>query len=273
MRLAFSNIAWDPSEDAEVAGLLSRYGVDAIDVAPGKYFPDPANAGPAEVSSVRHWWEDRGVEITGLQSLLFGATGLNLFGPAKIQDAMLRHLDAVCRVAAGLGATRLVFGSPRNRDRTGVPDDQVLTTAVPFFRRLGGVAESSGVTICLEPNPARYGANFMTDSSGAAEVVRAVDHPAIRLQLDTGALQINGEDPAKVLGASADIVGHVHASEPELVPLGDGGTDHRAVAGALMDALPDHVVSIEMVATADEAHLLSMKRALQVAIRHYRPGD
>ena len=272
MRLAFSNIAWDPSEDAEVASLLGRFEVDAIDVAPSKYFTDPHTTAAGEISGVRRWWERRGIQVTGMQSLLFGAAGLNLFGSVDSQDAMLGHLDAICRVAAGLGAPRLVFGSPKNRDRSGVADDRVLQTAVSFFRRLGGIAGSHGVTVCLEPNPPRYGANFMTDANETASVVRAVDHPAIRMQLDTGAMQINGEDPVTVLRTSAELVGHVHASEPDLVPLGDGGTDHRAVAGALMDTLPDHVVSIEMVATADEPHLASMERALGAAIRYYRPA-
>ena len=38
MRLAISNIAWDVSEDENIARLLNRSGVDAIDVAPAKYF-------------------------------------------------------------------------------------------------------------------------------------------------------------------------------------------------------------------------------------------
>ena len=44
MRLAISNIAWEVADDAAVADLLQHYQIDAIDVAPGKYFPDPAAA-------------------------------------------------------------------------------------------------------------------------------------------------------------------------------------------------------------------------------------
>ena len=40
MRLGLTNLAWDPSQDEAVAGLLARLGVDAIDVAPSKYFAD-----------------------------------------------------------------------------------------------------------------------------------------------------------------------------------------------------------------------------------------
>lgn len=270
MRLAISNIAWDKAEDLEVAQLLARYEVDAIDIAPGKYFPDPRQASDQSIADVRGWWADRGIEITGMQSLLFGTTGLNVFGDGTSRGAMLDHLRAVCRIGGGLGATRLVFGSPKNRDRSGLTDAEALEKAVSFFRRVGDTAAEHGVLVCLEPNPPRYGANFMTTSMETAEVVAAVDHPAIRMQLDTGALTINGEAPSAVLGECASLVGHIHASEPDLVPLGEGGTDHRLVHEALKTHLPAHVVSIEMVATKDEPHLHSIERALRHAIECYR---
>lgn len=270
MRLAISNIAWDTSEDEDIAKLLKRYGVDAIDIAPGKYFPEPVKATDEEIAFVKRWWAERGIEITGMQALLFGKAGLNVFGTPKVQDAMLQHLTAVCRIGSGLGATRLVFGSPKNRDRNGLNDEQAMEIAIPFFRRLGDIAQSYGVVICLEPNPPCYGANFMTASADTARVVKQVAHPAIRIQLDTGALTINDETPTKALQNSAMQIGHIHASEPDLVPLGDGRTDHAMVAACLKRRLPAHIVSIEMLATKNEPHLVSVERALGVAIRHYR---
>ncbi|QGW76529.1 TIM barrel protein [Pseudomonas alkylphenolica] len=270
MRLAISNIAWDAAEDEAVAKLLQRFGVDAIDVAPGKYFPEPANASDESIAQVKNWWAEQGIEITGMQALLFGTSGLNLFGSEQSQTAMLEHLAAVCRIAAGLGATRLVFGSPKNRDRTGLDDEQALQVAIPFFRKLGDIAQACGVTICLEPNPTCYGANFMTTSAQTAEVVKQVGHPAIKMQLDTGALQINGEDPMAVLQDCAALIGHVHASEPDLVTLGDGGTNHRNMAAAIERFLANPVVSIEMLGTKDEAHIVSIERALSVATQYYR---
>lgn len=145
-----------------------------------------------------------------------------------------------------------------------------MDVAVSFFRRLGDIAQSYGVVICLEPNPPCYGANFMTTTSETAEVVRQIGHAAVKMQLDTGALTINGEDPFAILQDFAPLIGHVHASEPELLPLGDGETSHADVVAALKQYLPHHVVSIEMLATKNEAHEVSIERALNVAIRHYR---
>ena len=272
MRLAISNIAWDIAEDEAVVALLQRYQVDAIDIAPGKYFPQPGKATAAEMLRVRDWWGTRGIEITGMQALLFGTTGLNVFGTQESQDALLQHLDAVCQIGAGLAAPRVVFGSPKNRDRNGLNDTETMAMALSFFRRLGDIAGEHGVTICLEPNPTCYGANFMISSAETADVVTQIAHPAIRMQFDTGALTINGEDPATVLQESAGLMGHIHASEPNLLPLGDGGADHAKMFRALMQHLPNQLVTIEMVATHKEPHLVSIERALGVAIQHYRPS-
>lgn len=272
MRVAISHIAWDREEDEDVAALLRRHGVDAIDIAPTTYFADPGAASDADLAGVRAWWSDRGIEITGMQALLYGAQGLNLFGTPEVQGSMLRRLEWACRIGAGVGAPRLVFGSPRNRDRTGLTDDEARDTAISFFRRLGDIAASHGVMMCLEPNPPRYGANFMTNASETAAIVRHVAHPAIRMQFDTGALAISGEEPAAVLAAHGPLIGHVHASEPDLVPLGDGATPHASVARALRRHLPGHVVAIEMLATREEPHLASIERAVGTAMKHYA-GD
>lgn len=269
MRLAISNIAWDVSEDELISKLLQKYHINAIDIAPGKYFPEPHKATAKDIHHVKQWWADRDIEITGMQSLLFGTTGLNVFGSIEIQKAMLEHLTAVCKIASGLGSTRLVFGSPKNRDRSGLTDQEALDIAIPFFRRLGDIAKSHSAIVCLEPNPACYGANFMLTSNETAEVVKQIDHPAIKMQLDTGALTINGEEISAVLEKFSALIGHIHASEPQLLPLGDGSTPHRKIYENLIRYLPKSIVSIEMLATQNEPHEASIERALRHAILYY----
>lgn len=270
MRIAISNIAWDVFEDESVAKLLNDQGIDAIDVAPGKYFPDPEAATEHEITKVRTWWRDGGIQITGMQALLFGTTGLNMFGDQGVKAAMLKRLTGVCRIAAGLGAKNLVFGSPKNRDRSRLSDEETMQTAVEFFRQLGARAKDLGVTICLEPNPQQYGANFMMTTRETAQVVQLVDHANIRMQLDTGAMTINKEDAAEILSTYSSMVGHIHASEPDLVTLGDGGTNHAEIGKIVPKYLPNHVVCIEMVASKTEPHLKAIERSLKLAINSYR---
>jgi D-psicose/D-tagatose/L-ribulose 3-epimerase len=269
MRVSISNIAWETTHDEEVCGILQRHGVDAIDIAPGKYFSDFAEASVEHIARVRSWWSERGIEIIGMQSLLYGTQGLNLFSEPDVQQRMLDHLQEVCRIGDGLNARRLVFGSPRNRDRSGLSDEQAFEKAISFFRRLAEVAQRHGVTICLEPNPECYGSNFMTSSTETAAVVAAVAHPAIRMQFDTGALSINGESPSTICSEYRSLIGHVHASEPQLVPVGTGATDHPASAAALQEFFPDAPVTIEMLTNSTDDPMAAVEASVKHVIACY----
>lgn len=270
MKISVSNIAWDVIEDDAVADLLAEFRVDAIDVAHSKYFANPLSAKEDEIRRVRAKWESRRISIVGMQALMYGTQGLNLFSDRENRRAMLAHLDAVCRIGNGLGARYLVFGSPRNRDRTGLEDARAHEISTAFFRDLGDIAQAHDVTICLEPNPQSYGANFMTTSREAAAVVTAVGHPAIRMQWDTGTALINSEEPESAISGCFDVVSHVHISSPQLAPVGDGDYDHASLAHAMAQHLHDKYWTIEMLATADEPHLSAIHRALAFTDRVYR---
>lgn len=270
MKISISNLAWDISEDVQVLSLLKEFSIDAIDVAPGKYFPEPSKAKSSDILAVKKWWNDQGIDILGMQSLLFGTQGLNVFGSRNTQDKMLGHLADICRIGATLGATRLVFGSPKNRDCSGLSQVNAIDIAQSFFRRLGDVASKEGVIICLEPNPEVYGANFLTSSEETYEMVKLVDHPAIKMQLDTGAVILNNEDFLSVVQKTKDVIGHVHISEANLAIVGDTFSEHELLASGLKSFLPDHPVTIEMLATKDESHITAIRRALTYVTMVYR---
>lgn len=270
MELSISNIAWNVSEDIQIAELLNENDVHLIDVAPTKYFPDLAQASEAQVLAVKHWWKDRGIEIYGMQSLLFGTTGLNMFDSSEVCERMLAHLAHVARVASGLEVQSLVFGSPRNRDRSALSDEACDARAVRFFQDLGAVGADYEVTFCLEPNPERYNSNFMTHSEDTARIVRLVDHPHIRMQLDTGAMLINGESPVDVMTLHGQLIGHVHLSEPGLVTLGSVGSDHSAIAAELVALRPDDVYAIEMLPTGEGSQAKAVGEAIRFATATYQ---
>lgn len=269
MRISISNIAWELGDEDAIAGQLRDSGIALVDIAPGKYFPEPERAGAADIAVVRRLWADRGFAIEGMQALLFGTTGLNLFDDPD--DVMLDRLSAICRIGGELGVRALTFGSPRQRDRAGLDDAATTAMAQRFFGRLGDRAAQAGVIVCLEPNPAAYGCNFMVSTLETRDVVAAIDHPAIRMQLDTGALAMNQEDPASTIAAVAPWVGHIHASEPQLAVLNGTSSVHSVAGEAIRQVLPQRVVTIEMAPSPDLPAPEAVARAVAVAQRHY--GD
>ncbi|CAM3901545.1 3-dehydroshikimate dehydratase [Vibrio aerogenes CECT 7868] len=260
--ISISNIAWDIAIDHDIASLMHTHDVSYIDIAPPKYFPEPALVTDQSLDEVRQYWQKKNISPLGMQSLLFGTQGLNVFAGEEVQEKMLAHLGHICRIGDGLGARKLVFGSPRNRDRSHLNDADTSCIARHFFRSLGDIAKQHDVTICLEPNPVCYHANFMTDSLETAQVVAAIDHPNIRMQLDVGAMCINQESPDEVLQQVAPWVHHIHISEPQLAPLNQDNRYHLQAAKAIQRYLPDYPLAIEMLTSSRENALTEIEQAV-----------
>lgn len=263
MRISISNIAWDTQFDSQVLDILLAEGVDAIDIAPGKYFPDVPNTTRAEARAVRQFWNSQGIDLVGMQSLLFGAGDIHVFG--ETSEKVYDRLCDVIVLAEWLGITRLTFGSPKNRRVDGMPADQATCLAIDFFRRVGRFARERGVVFCLEPNPVEYGADFMTDTPSTARIVELVDHPAVKMQLDLGAVQMNGEHGNfdELIVKYYGLVGHVHVSMPQLAPVTDGVLAN--LGPAVKQFLPGHIATIEMLASS--APLDQIHHAVQTSKR------
>jgi D-psicose/D-tagatose/L-ribulose 3-epimerase len=270
MRIAVSNIAWDIQDDEEIASLLLQNGVDAIEVAPTKYWPAPCNPSASDIQKCRMAWADRRISIVAMQSLLFGMPMMNLFGSTEIRQNMLDYLAEIIEISSSLGSTRLVFGSPRNRDRTGLSDAQAHDVAVGFFGSIAECARKASVVIGLEPNPVLYNCNFATTAIEALSVVKAVNHPCLGLHLDTGIMTLNSEDIEATLDDCAPYICHFHISEPHLAPVGSGPVHHQRIGSQLKKINYIGVVSIEMRSSqVIEVDRLNVRNALSCVKQNY----
>jgi sugar phosphate isomerase/epimerase len=245
MRLAISNIAWPAGADETVLPWLHDEGFTGVELALTKVWPEPAQASAQEVARCRAWWESRGFRIVALQALLFGKPGLTIFDSPQVRRNTLDYLRAIITQAGRLGAKALVFGSPGNRKRRGLTAEEALALAVPFFREVGEFAGEHGVVFCIEPNPAEYGCDWVTNAAQASVVVDAVASAGFALHLDTAAMKLAG-DSAEVVREAGTRCQHFHVSAPFLHCVPGGDVPHEAFAAALEHSGYSGWVSIEM---------------------------
>jgi sugar phosphate isomerase/epimerase len=225
-----------------------------------------------DAERIRLAYAAAGFEIPAMQSLLFGMPQLNVFGPEPQSSTLLSHLERLFPVARALGVSSLVFGSPRNRDRIGLTDEQTHAWAVSFFRRAAAAAAREGVTLCVEPNPPQYGANFVTGWKEAFELVTAVDAPGFGLHLDTACITMNGDSPAEAIRACRGAICHFHISEPQLADFSAVQVDHGSAAQALAETGYAGWVSIEM--RCGEEPVQALEEALSfVRATYFRSRD
>jgi D-psicose/D-tagatose/L-ribulose 3-epimerase len=268
VKLAVSNIAWDADADDAAAALLVREGARGVELAPTKWRAAPFDAPAADVAELRARWEDRGLPIVSLQSLLFGRPDLQLLAGDAERLALLDHLRKVADFAAAVGARALVFGSPKNRVRGERPLEESMHIARDAFRTLAPHARDRGVVFCIEANPPPYGCDFITQTSEAVELCQLADDSSIRVNADLGGMILAGEDPAGAIANAAPYVAHVHASEPHLAQLSTIAAHERA-ASALAQGGYSGWISIEMRAPAPDEQLGALERAIRFARRAY----
>ena len=245
MILCVSNIAWTADQDEAALELLASLGVTHLEFAPTRWWPDLSKVDDDQIFRARAVWERFGFQAVAFQSLLFGQPALTLFDPSR-REACRRYLESVIDLAGRMGVSALVFGSPKNRWRGSLSDEEASAVAIPFFQSLALRAAALNVRFCFEPNPSVYGADFGCTLKESLSLIEAVDRPAFCLNLDTGAMTVNDEDPLESVTRASGRVGHVHLSEPSLGSFETPRASHHQISQALQKVGYDGIVSLEM---------------------------
>ena len=221
MRLAFSNLAWEKKQDSELAELFTKHALGGVEIAPSKIWDSPLDSTASQRTQYRDFWMKRKLPVVALQSVLYGKSHLHLFGNETNRSEMFDYLRGVIRLCSDLGASVIVFGSPKNRKRGDLDEDKAFGIATEFFRALGTEAEKEGVTVCIEPNASVYGCDFVRTSVQGAELVKEVGSAGFGLHLDWGCMELQGEDVVRRLSELRPAVKHFHISSNQLKPTTD----------------------------------------------------
>ena len=242
--LSVSNIGFPGAELDEALALLQTLGLTGVEIAPfnvwGRW--DVTNA---EVDALRRRLNTAGFNCPAMQGIVYNAGPAHLFTSADSRAAMHDHLTLVARMAGRLGATACVFGAPRLRDPGELPEADARAIAIDFLRGIGPVFAAEGSTLAFEPNARQYACRFITTTTEAIALVQDVNTPGIALQIDTGTLFLEHEDPV-VLTRAVPLAVHAHVSEPNLAPIGSTDMQHTPLAEALRAAGYAGSLSIEM---------------------------
>ncbi len=267
---AVSNIALPAYDHREELRRLPGLGIEGLEVAPSRVWRDTWHGlKPADVGRYRRQVEAAGLRIIGLHSLFWDQPKLGLFrGPdvgARTLD-FLTHLSALCR---DLGGRTLIYGSGPARRRGALSLESANAETIDFFGQLCLRIEGHATCYCFEPL-APEEADFINSAFDALNVVEAVNHPALRMQLDAKALVANGEATIDPFRAAAPYLAHFHANEPGLGVLSaNGAVDHAEFGRFLREIGYGGFVSIEQRMVNEKDPLSDVARSAAVLSRCY----
>jgi D-psicose/D-tagatose/L-ribulose 3-epimerase len=246
MKLSVSNVAWYQGRIDEFLGFIASLGCTGVELGPSMIWPEPVLAPAAARQGLKRSISDAGLELAGIQALLYTRQDLAMFGDAATRGRMLEYLTGMMDLCRDLGGEVMVFGSPRNRTMGTLPRDKARDIALKFFREVGIRAGKRGVYFCIEPL-GRTETDFINTVAEAYSLLGETGHPeGLGLHIDIKGLIDEHEVDAPYLVDMFAVAKHIHISEPDLRPVGTGLYDHTAVSRKIRKSGYGRFVSIEM---------------------------
>jgi sugar phosphate isomerase/epimerase len=218
------------------AALAAALGYAGLEVAPFTLDAEAPHLLPAARRvELRRIAQAEGAPVTSLHWLLVAPAGLSITSadPA-LRARTLEVMERLVGLAADLGATLLVHGSPRQR-QVAAPGD--AGRAEEAMARAGEWAAAHGLTYCLEPLDAGQ-TNWATTVAEAVEVVRRVNLPGLRTMLDVSAAGNGETEPAEALlrrFVPTGLIAHVHLNDRNRRGPGQGADRFAPVLRALRE--------------------------------------
>jgi D-psicose/D-tagatose/L-ribulose 3-epimerase len=167
--------------------------------------------------------------------------------------AGIDYLKYAADCAADLGATLVggpLTGNPlvfAGRPPQPVSEEERLARkqrCVSGLQEAGDHAQRTGITLAVEPLN-RFESDVLCTTQQAMELLEAVDHPAIRLMLDTFHMHMEEASIAEAIRLAGPLLVHFQANENHRGFPGTGATDWVDVCRALHDIGYTGPVSLE----------------------------
>ena len=228
MKLGVSAFAWTAKFDRShlrLVPLVKEMGFSGFEIA----MFDPTDLA---VNDIRRAFETSDLECTVCAIL---PPGINPISPdAAVRKGSVRHLVRCIETASALGATLL--GGPLYAPIGYLPEHRPTkdewSWAVDAFQSVCDVLESCNVTISIEPVN-RSETFFVRTAREASSLCDAIGHPRFGVTIDTFHANIEERDIPEALNSIRPHLKHIHASENDRGPLGEGHVDFRGIVAAL----------------------------------------
>lgn len=272
MKFAICNEIFQGWTLEDTLGAAARFGYDGLEIAPFTLADSVTDVSAAARQRMREAAARAGIQFAGLHWVLVKPDGLYINHPDPVvRQRTARYFCDLVGFCADLGGTRIVVGSPKQRDvMPGVSPEQAAEWARETFRPAVSEAGERGVTICLEPlGP--VDTNFINTAAEAVAFVRELSSPNFRIILDVKAMCAESKPIPQIIRESWPYFAHFHANDRNLKGPGFGEVDFRPIAAALEEVGYDGFVSVEVFKFEEGAEAIA-SRSIEYLKRVFAPG-
>jgi sugar phosphate isomerase/epimerase len=250
-RLSISNLCLNNDEFFVELEKLRDIGICGIEIAPTKIWGNLSKETLVKAKALNGKLNDMGIQVSGIQSLLYGLPDVQILQRSNWSQIYMK-LNQMFEVASVLDAKIAVFGSPKNRLRGQLHQEEADVIASEFFNGAEPSLKSNGLRLALEPNAPQYGADYLTTYSEVNRLEKLIDSSFIGSQIDTGCLDMVGINSATALESHLPI--HIHISAPNLASPLTSAIDYVEVSQSINRSEYHGWVVLEMLEQPTESH-------------------
>jgi sugar phosphate isomerase/epimerase len=248
MKFALCNEMFEGRSMARLCSIASRLGYNGIEIAPFTLGSSADNISSELRKETRQIISDNGLETVGLHWLFAGPADLHITTmDQKIWGRTRDYLSCLLDLCNDLDGKVLVLGSPKQRNiQPGQSYEEARKRASDLLESVLDKAAKLNLTICIEPlSPVET--DFINTVAQARELVRQINHPNLKIQLDVKAMCSEKKSvPDIIRSVKAEDIGHFHVNDPNLYGPGMGNLDYAPIAEAIRDIGWDKWLSVEV---------------------------
>jgi sugar phosphate isomerase/epimerase len=247
MKFAICNEIFQGWKIEDTLMYAAKVGYAGVEIAPFTLANSVNDISPSERRKIRETAARHGIEIAGIHWVLVKPEGLYINHPDRsIRERTADYFCDLVDFCADLGGTRMVVGSPKQRNvMLGVSPEQAWDWAASTFRNAVAQAEQREVTICFEPLAAAE-TNFINTAAEALQFVQQVPSPRFKIILDVKAMCSESKPIPQIIRESWPHFAHFHANDRNLKGPGFGDVDYKPIAAALKEVGYQGFVSVEV---------------------------
>jgi protein FrlC len=234
---------WVPAYSLdETIRRIAKIGYDGIEIGAAAPHAYPAYLTPARKREVKRLLDENGVALSSMLCAAGGGPGNNPASPDIAERrATIQHYKDIAKLTAEWGGKIvlylpgwIIFGTTRR---------QAWKWSRECLTEIADAAAEHGVTIVIEP--VAQDSNLSESADDAIELMEDVNRPNVKLMFDGNHVMFRREVLSDYVYRMGKDLKHVHVSDNNRLPPGQGVGDWEGFVDALLDVDFDGYLTME----------------------------
>jgi protein FrlC len=227
----------------EVIKRVAKIGYDAIEIGAASPHAYPPTLTKERRRDIKKMLEDNNLELSSMLPALSGGPGHNVASPIPEERRhTIEHFKELAVLTAEWGGKILLYIP--GWAVYGTPLRQAWQWSVEALREIAQFAAPYGVTLVIEPTS--FDSNIVDRCDDAIMLMEEVGEPNVKLMFDTFHVLYRREVCTDYVYRMGKNLKHMHISDNDRLPPGEGRGDFVGVINALKDINFDGYLAMEL---------------------------